>query len=327
VSTLQTVASRKISPLTIALAALVGWFYLGAFIRGSTGFALVVAVLIGIALIAGLLVVGGSASISRIEWIDPALAVAGAVLTACAYDYLGLSTVLAVACVGTLAAVLVSLHPALEVRHAISIYAGAFVGMTSGMASNSLLWIVIGGFFAGVAWSVMRNVWVGVGGKMGSCAYAGIAVVTAVAALLGHTGMGSTLPTATNNDRLLVISVACAAAFLTHWLAYSRGWGIVWASALTTLVVALPCEVFASSTSHLFAGAWLGGTFVGMTAPWRRSSWWPLAAMAVLFGLLMTTCEPYFLGLGGQLGLTASVSVIAVLGAQALVNRLVVRSA
>jgi hypothetical protein len=323
VSTLERPLPHKVSVFTIVLTALVGWFYVSAFMRGASGFTFVVSVLVGIALIAGLLMVGGSATLSRVEWIDPTLAVAGALLTACGFSYLGLSTVLSVACVGTLAAALVALHPALEVRHAISIYAGAFVGMTSGMASNNLLWIVIGGFFAGVAWSFVRNTWLGVGGKMGSCAYAGIAVVTAVAALFGHTGMGTTLAPPTNTDRLVVISVACAAAFTTNWLAYARNWGIVWASALTTLAVAVPCEVLSTSTSDLAAAAWLGGTFVGMTAPSRRSNWWVLAAMAILFGLLMTSCHPYLLGLGGQLGLTAAVAVITVLGAQALVGRLV----
>lgn len=56
----------------------------------------------------------------------------------------------------------------------------------------------------------------------------------------------------------------------------------------------------------------------GRTLPAQRHGWVTLAAMALVFGVLLTEFESQLAGLGGERGATAAAAVICVLGAQAL---------
>ena len=112
-----------------------------------------------------------------------------------------------------------------------------------------------------------------------------------------------------------MVVVAVLSSQLTHWLSYRRGIGAVLGSALPSL----PAGLLLSAP---LAAAWMGASFVGMTAPARLAPHpSPLMlAMGLLFGLFSLGFEPTLAGLGGDLGATAAMSVFGVLGLRRLLT-------
>ena len=58
-----------------------------------------------------------------------------------------------------------------------AIYSGTFVGMTSVNIGASYVFIILSGFVAGILYVLATNTFVGVGGKLGTVAFGGVAVV------------------------------------------------------------------------------------------------------------------------------------------------------
>lgn len=102
-------------------------------------------------------------------------------------------------------------------------------------------------------------------------------------------------------------------ALSTFWLSGHRGFGPIRASALLSLVVSLaflsmPLE---PSDAQNIAACFYGGSFVGMTA--RSKAWVSQIAIAgLLFGLIFYFLSPLLPGMGGALGVSAFLSVVAV---------------
>lgn len=66
-----------------------------------------------------------------------------------------------------------------------AIYSGTFVGMTSVSISASYWFIIISGFIAGLLFVLATNTFVGVGGKLGTIAFGGVAVVFILTLIIG----------------------------------------------------------------------------------------------------------------------------------------------
>ena len=64
-----------------------------------------------------------------------------------------------------------------------SLYCGAFVGMTSSHVLPGTSWVLLAGTIAGIIYSLARHFWVGIGGKLGTIAFAGTALTVMAARL------------------------------------------------------------------------------------------------------------------------------------------------
>lgn len=104
----------------------------------------------------------------------------GAVTSYYLNNYIRLGPVLAAAIVGTLA----SFIPELNSRSAYlkhlppAIYCGAFIGMSSFKVANSLLFVLAASFFAGVGLVLSKGLFLGMGGKLGLIAFAGVVIAS-----------------------------------------------------------------------------------------------------------------------------------------------------
>jgi hypothetical protein len=172
----------------------------------------------------------------------------------------------------------------------------------------------------GVLWSVVRDAWIGIGGKMGVVAFTGTGLASVCASLLGNAGMAVPVDMYAAWDLPLMAVIAVIAVALTHLLAYRLKWGPVLASGATTavfLILLLPLQSLMLVPSIALGATWLGASFVGMTAPVHlHGRRWPLVGMALIFTLLLSLFQDTISGLGGDLGATAASAVIAVIGAQ-----------
>jgi hypothetical protein len=107
------------------------------------------------------------------------------------------------------------------------------------------------------------------------------------------------------------------------WLAQQRGLGPVLGSALPSAVVAITLPWLSHWVpfgTDPVATAWFGASFVGMTSPHRIAMrYWMLPIMGLLFGILWIGFKPLLVGIGGDLGATATVAVLGVIGCVRLV--------
>ena len=255
----------------------------------------------------------------RIE--DPLLAVTAATLVVTASRSWGLLPVFCVAVVGTVGGLAVRKIAGATDYHGGPIYCGTFVGMTSEMVLPNIWWVAGAGLLAGVLWSMSREAWVGIGGKMGTVALGGVLLTNLVASDFHQLGPGAHALTSIQAIAGILV-VGLISAPLTWWLAHRRGWGAVLGSAVPTMIFAgvlqYAPDLFADSPKVLTV-AWLGASFVGMTAPARVSSPWIMIPIGgVLYGCLQIILGKYLAGEGGIAGATALISVFAIRGGERL---------
>jgi hypothetical protein len=311
------------------MAIVLLYFYCDAFVLGAPGGIALGFSLLGMVVLLGFLQHAGHGPAGKIQ---PLLVIEAALA---AFVVLGLSrggglsVVLAVGLVGTAGGLM---EAAVRPRHryqgmAATLYCGAFAGMTSELVLHHPAWVLLSGALGGLLLSVLANSWQGIGGKLGTIAFLAGLSTLAVATVSGANGPGAPLHTFTEAERGLVLILSLLSPLLTYALSHSLGFGVVLGSALPSLLVAIALSGLPASlglASAPLAAAWLGASFVGMTAPERLGPH-PLPlllAMGLLFALLDLVFEPRLAGLGGDLGATAAVSVFAVLGARALLRGL-----
>lgn len=94
----------------------------------------------------------------------------------------GLGSILSMGIVGTLASFAPLLNRKSDYLKQIpaSIYCGAFVGMSSVDTSPSIGFVLAAGTLAGLFFMVSKNLFLGVGGKLGTMAFAGVIVATLI---------------------------------------------------------------------------------------------------------------------------------------------------
>lgn len=305
-------------PLALLMAGVLLLFYLDGFLLGAPAPALLAFALLGLPVLAGFIHHGDHGEVGLIHPRPVALAATGALAVLALSRGLSLTAVQAAALVGTAGGLLEhgsrGRGPLRD--GAAPIYCGAFAGMTSGLVLQHPGWVLLAGALAGLLLAVLGNSWRGIGGKLGTTAFLAVATTCLLASVFGALGGGAQLPGITTPEKVLLLCCSLLAPLLTHALSHRRGWGAVLGSALPSLLVALVAP-------RALAATWLGASFVGMTTPERltRHPQLSLLAMGLLFGLFGLGFEPRLVGIGGDLGATAAISVFAVLGAQALFAR------
>lgn len=101
----------------------------------------------------------------------------GAVLTYILAVDFELGAVLAASAIGTVFSIVPNISKS---RHApkvpIAVYCGAFVGMSSVEVAHSLLFVTISGVIAGFFLMLAKNLFLGLGGKLGMLAFASVVI-------------------------------------------------------------------------------------------------------------------------------------------------------
>lgn len=94
----------------------------------------------------------------------------------------GLGSILSMGIVGTIASFLPLLNKKSNYLKQIpaSIYCGAFVGMSSVETSPSIGFVLAAGTLAGLYFMISKNLFLGVGGKLGTMAFAGVITATLI---------------------------------------------------------------------------------------------------------------------------------------------------
>lgn len=123
---------------------------------------------------------------------------------------------------------------------------------------------------------------------------------------------------------LVLFIIGISGATGTYLLAHKGKQGVVRASALLSLIVAvivyllsdvLPLE-YAAQIPVVFIGA----SFVGMTSPKIISSTTIIALSGAVFALLYIWATIFFNGMGGALGTAACIAVISTVALQQIVQ-------
>ncbi|SDI12165.1 hypothetical protein [Winogradskyella thalassocola] len=119
--------------------------------------------------------------ISVVIWVP-----IGAVLCYLLNIHGGLGSILAMGIVGTLASFIPSLNKKSNYLQQLpaSIYCGAFVGMSSVATTPSIGFVLAAGTLAGLFFMISKNLFLGVGGKLGTMAFAGVITATLIYSLM-----------------------------------------------------------------------------------------------------------------------------------------------
>ncbi len=311
--------------LSMALGLVLVFFFVDGLLRDAGPLRGSVLLVVGAFLVVGLATVSDGALPHGIDLRTVATVLGGALLVGWGGRSLGLSAVFSAAVLGTIAGLLPRVFRRVSDADVIPVYVGAMAGMTSPVVLLGPAWLVLAGLLTGCLWCIVREAWIGVGGKIGTIAFAGVALTALVSVFFGYAGATPSLPQYTRLQEIGVIAIAIVGALVTHWLAFARRWGVLLASAApTAVVVAVSVGISRGIAlpNDALAAAWFGASFVGMTAPARLGERrWTLVAAAGTFGMLLLLFEAHLAGLGGDLGATAAASVISVLGLRWIIER------
>ena len=296
------------------MAGLVLVFYVDAFLVGAPVGPAVGFGVVGLVVLIGFLHHADHGDVGQVGTSTPLLAAAAALAVLALSRGLGCPTVFSAAAVGSAGGVAELAGRSRWGGLGAAVYCGAFAGMTSGQVLAHPAWVGLAGALAGVLLEVLQRSWAGIGGKLGSTAFLAVFGVVGITTALGVQGPGAHLHHYSDGEKITLVLMALLSSQLTQWLSYRRGIGAVLGSAAPSVVAGwlLPVPI---------AAAWMGASFVGMTAPGRLTPHptVQLLGMGLLFGLFSLGFEPSLAGIGGDLGATAAMSVFAVLGLQRLV--------
>ena len=104
--------------------------------------------------------------------------IAGALLTSYLHLFTPLNSVLAAALIGTIASFLPNLNKKSKVLQNIpnAMYCGCFVGMSQKHVAIDYSFILIAGMIAGIFYMFSKNLFHGVGGKLGTLAFGSVVI-------------------------------------------------------------------------------------------------------------------------------------------------------
>lgn len=297
---------------------LVALFYLSAFFPKHRSWEAAAFIFVGLSVLSGLHHATSIPHAVPLFVDDMIHVVLGAVAVQLAIRSGGMTAVQAAALVGALAWLSSRVGLLDERVLPASVYCGAFAGMTSSHVLPGTAWIVLAGIFTGVLYSWARHFWVGIGGKLGTIAFAGTALTVLVARLAGWNHAGPAAAPVDGPMLWAVFGVGVVAAPLTFVLAEPCKLGAVCASAVPSAVLALGINLLSTPWQMKMmplATAWFGASFAGMTSMERLAGrYWMLPLLGLIFAFLFVGSGPRVHGFGGLLGTTALVSVLAGLG-------------
>ncbi len=200
-------------------------------------------------------------------------------------------------------------------KHAVPIYCGAFVGMTS----NALLFtrseVAIASAIAGIIYVLSSYVFGGFGGKLGTIAFISTIITSLI---LGREFIAA--PVYETSQILMIILVALIAAPLTYYFNVIRGHGAVLASGLVGLLGGLILPIIPEIGGTLAVVAICSG-FAGMSSKARSPKIWMLFVAGLFIGVVFVYSAPIFGGAGGKLGTIAFGSIMAVYGFMILIGQ------
>jgi hypothetical protein len=172
--------------LPLALWLLIGFFYLAAFFAQHKPFEATVLVFLGLSVFAGLPeATSVRAAVPVLLFVDVPQVMLGAFAVQLAIRTASMTVVQAAAFVGVLAWLSGRLNPLSHRMRPATLYCGTFVGMTSSQVLPNLGWLTLAGILAGILYSLANHFCVGIGGKLGTMAFAGTAITVALTRLAG----------------------------------------------------------------------------------------------------------------------------------------------
>lgn len=207
-----------------------------------------------------------------------------------------LSPVMASALVGIAAGTWIS-------GYAFSLYCGSFIGMT-GAWILSYPQMLAAALIAGVVFTLARQGFHGMGGKLGVTAFFGVAVTAVFFLDVQYLNPERVVALNLGQDTGLLLACA-AAAFLTQWLHYSKRLHVVASSGWVGLAGALLTIIFPFLHPGLLAAAIFSASFSGMCSSQRIRKPQTILMAGFLCGLLFLLTEPVFFLFGGKLGTIA----------------------
>ncbi len=215
---------------------------------------------------------------------------------------MGLGPVVASSLVGILAFVVFP-------DYSVAAYCGSFVGMTS----NTLLfnWFEVGlaGSLAGVIFVLTKDIFTGVGGKLGTIALIGTSVICTC---LNRDFI--LLPIGDWGTNAAIIAVSMIATPLTYYLNVNKKHGPVLASSIVGLAGGLILPALFPQTGPTLAVVAICASFAGMASKARCPNFWHILIIAFFAGVVFVFSTPTLGGAGGKLGTIAFSAVLATCG-------------
>ena len=227
--------------------------------------------------------------------LDGLFVIIGAIVTYALSLQFGIHAVTASALVGLLAHVFLK-------RHEIALYCGSFAGMTSVVLIRPLDMLLVA-LLAGVVFVLLKPVYQGFGGKLGTIAFIG-SVTTYV--LLGKDFAVTIL---LDFNVVVFMIMAVIGVMLTWFIQHRVRPSAVFASAAPSLLVAL---LFIPLFTHggIYATVFFAASFAGMAAIGRLPNLVWAGISGLVCGLLFYGTFGIMNGAGGKLGTIAVLSVI-----------------
>lgn len=244
---------------------------------------------------------------SQFEAIQSVLSVVvGAIVTYAMVVELGLSSVVAA---GLVAIASAFVFP----KESVAVYTGAFVGMTSPDLFTSYGHAVLAAVLAGVAFALVRPVFDGIGGKLGTVAFVSAVPVVLLTATEFH---GEPLPAP--DVSVLVVVSSIGGAILTYTISVEGNRSPVFASGFVGVLGGVLLPLGAPNAGSLLAAAVFCASFVGMASPERISGPTNIGLAGAIAGVVVISTTPFLGGSGGKLGTIAFGACLAVLGLEQL---------
>lgn len=188
-------------------------------------------------------------------------------------------------------------------------YCGAFVGMTSDLLLFTHTEVLLASLASGVVYYLTRPVFPGAGGKLGTIALTGSALMSVS---LRRIFLVAPLPDP-GTERMIVL-IALAATALTFYLSMAHGNGPVLASGVVGLIGGLVLPVVFPQQGTNLAVVAICASFAGMSSRERLPGLWTVLAVGLITGVVFIFSTPHLGGAGGKLGTIAFGSVLAVSG-------------
>ena len=202
----------------------------------------------------------------------------------------------------------------------LTIYAGSFTGMTGLQYFPNILSLVITAIIGGVIYNLLRNSFFGLGGKLGSIGFGAIILYLLSSKILNITGGIKIEAPTTDLAILTAILSSVFGGFGTFLLTSKLNWHVLKASALLSLVIAIPFEIWEIKEYISIPFVVFGASFIGMSSHKIFDNNLILIA-SILFGIFYTLFNNSFNEIGGTLGTTACLCCLSVL----VINKLLIK--
>ena len=249
-------------------------------------------------------------TLSKQDWLDFLFVYFASIVTYNLHQYGYVSAVLASGLVGVIGA-------AVFKKHEKAIYAGSFLGMA--MIGVFPPWpFIVAGLLSAIIFVYSKPLFKGVGGKLGTIAFAG-----GILSWLINDLSFTVLRTFDFGEGLILILIAVFAALATRILTKIKGVSVVLSSAIIGILLALSFDYFGFGLSPYLAICGFGASFVGMSDDTQLKSLISVAAGGLIFALIFIFAAPLFGGSGGKLGTMAFIASLTVIGLRMIIERFI----